>query len=333
MLSDMESAIAFIEKQDIEIISRIKDEWNLALKEASKVLPRPEKLLVEYNPAIFRVSRHPVGIRLVSSPWGNYFIFEFATPNNMLPFDIFESTQAKTGVMVHELSHLIDDKRWGFDLTKLIEDSSEYVTREQRAELMGFASCPVGIFEANRALIESTIKKLGYESEALGSYIKPLAAVETLGRIGMQRSDDLVRFYAEIEAVFPIHRVLEEYLSTNVFSLAGFVTSPELNKSSVYGIKKVRDLSLARDFFCEYLKGKISINELEEKLEKLNYKMKVDSGIQAYNPLNCINFLHFNSEIAKKNIASALNIFMIDAPWRCFEDLQNALKEIEAQIP
>lgn len=113
MLSDMESAIAFIEKQDTGIISNIKDEWRSALEEASKLLPCPEKLLVEYNPAIWRVSRHPVGIRLVSSPWGTYFIFEFAAPNNMLAFDIFDSMEAKTGVMAHELAHLIDDKRWG----------------------------------------------------------------------------------------------------------------------------------------------------------------------------------------------------------------------------
>jgi hypothetical protein len=139
MLNEMENAIVFIEKQSPEIISRVKDDWHLAFEEASKVLSCPEKFIVEYNPAIWRVSRHPVGIRLVSSLWGTYFIFEFATPNLNLPFDCFEAMEAKTGVMVHEIAHLIDDRRLGFDLERLAADSSEYITREQRAEQIGRA--------------------------------------------------------------------------------------------------------------------------------------------------------------------------------------------------
>lgn len=101
------------------------------------------------------------------------------------------------------------------------------------------------------------------------------------------------------------------------------------------GLRKPQTWLQQEHACANILKGKleISVNELEEKLRKLNYKVKVDSSIQDYNPLGCMDFRHLNSEIAKKNIASALGAFMIDAPWRCFEDLRNALKEIEAQIP
>ncbi len=329
MLNDMENAIAFIENQDLEIISNIKDSWHLALEEASKVLKWPDKFIVEYNPAIWRISHHPVGIRLVSSPWGKYLIFEFATPNSVLPFDCFPPIEAKTGVMVHEIAHLIDDQRWGFDLRRLAVDSFEYVTREQRAELLGFAGYPLGIFEANKALIESTVKKLGVSPTELGEYLRPLAAVETLGRIGMGRSDDLVRFYADIETFFPVHKILEEYLATNVFSLAGLTTAPSLNNSDDYGIKKSKDLASTRIWLCEYLKGKIGIKDLEEKLGKLNYKVKVDSVIQGYNPISCLDFKQLSLKIAKKNITSALHVFLDESSWKCFGDLRTAMKEID----
>lgn len=331
MLSDMESAIALVEDQDPETISKVKDSWHLALAESSKVLSWPDRLIVEYNPAIWRISRHPVGIRLISSPWEKIFIFEFATPNFVIPFDCFPSIESKTGVMFHEIAHLIDDRRWGFDLRKLARDSSEYVTREQRAELLGFSGNPLGIFEANKALIESTMKKLGYDPAELGEYLMPLAAVETLGRIGMERSDDIVGFYAEIEAnVFPVHTVLEEYLAMNVFSLAGLTTEPGQNDSDAHGIKRSRDLASARVWLCEYLKGNIGIRNLEKKLGDLNYKVKIDPAIQGYNPVSSIDLKHLDPVLAEKNISSAIQIFQYEVPWKCFEDLLEALEKIDA---
>lgn len=328
MLSDMEAAIVFVEKQDLEGVSKVKDAWQMALGEASRVLSWSDKLLVEYNPGIWRVSRHPVGIRMVSAPWGKFFIFEFASPNLVLPFDCFDSGEAKTGVMVHEVAHLIDDRRWGFDLRSLAVESLEYVTREQRAELLAFAGYPLGIFEANRALIGATAKKLGIE---LGEYLWPLAAVETLGRIGVCRSDDLVGFYGDIEySGVPVHRVLEEYLATNVFSLAGLTTGPDLNNSNAYGIKRSKDLASARALLCGYLKGKMDRMELEGKLAKLNYK--VGDSSEGYNPLSCIDFKHLNLEASKKNISLAREAFRDISPWKCFDDLRKALEDVETWI-
>lgn len=326
MLNDMESAIAFIEKQDTEVISRIKNAWSRAFEKASRILLSPEKLRIEYNPAIWRISRHPVGIRMVSSPWGMYFIFEFASPNLVLPFDCFPSEEAKTGVMLHEIAHLIDDRRWGFDLRKLIADSSNYVTREQRAELLSFASYPLGIFEANRALIISTLKKLGYSQDIPGDYLAPLAAVETLGRIGMNRSDDLIRFYGEVETHFPVHRVLEEYISTYVFSPAGLVTVPDLNTCNDFGIKKSGDLALARAWLCKYLRGEIEISELEEKMDKISYSVKHKS----YNPVSSMDFVHLDLKLAEEYRKEALRAFADYSHWKSFADLQNAIEKIDA---
>jgi hypothetical protein len=153
MLSDLEAAIVSVEGQDPIKVLGVKDAWEKARAKASSIIYWPDKLIVQYNPAIWRISRFPVGIRLFSSPWSRVFVFEFASPNSRLPFDCFPNEDAKLGVMVHELAHFIDDNAWNFDLPALVRESREYVTREQRGELLAFAGAPCSIFHANQSLI------------------------------------------------------------------------------------------------------------------------------------------------------------------------------------
>jgi hypothetical protein len=49
VLSDLESVIASIENQDPEVISKVKDNWQKAFKNASSILCCPENFIVEYN--------------------------------------------------------------------------------------------------------------------------------------------------------------------------------------------------------------------------------------------------------------------------------------------
>ncbi len=144
MLSDLESAMALVEGQELEAVSAVKDGWQQALEDASKILKWPEGFTIQYNPAIWRGSRYTVGIRLLSNPFDDILIFEFSTPNYVLPFDCFASPNAKVGVMLHEIAHRIDDARWGFDLRGLRREAGDYITREQRAELLAFACCAAG---------------------------------------------------------------------------------------------------------------------------------------------------------------------------------------------
>jgi hypothetical protein len=174
---------------------------------------------------------------------------------------------------------------------------------------------------------------IGYDPGEFDVYLRPLAAVETLGRIGMERGDELIGFYKNLEdAGVPVHRMLEEYLSTNAFSLAGLTTAPDLNKSNAYGIKSSRDLALARAWLCKYLKGELDPRSLEETLARLNYKVKADAEIESYNPLSCIDFQSLDFEVAKKNRSAAMKMFHEDAPWRCFCDLKNALEDIDSWL-
>jgi len=89
----------------------------------------------------------------------------------------------------------------------------------------------VPFVEHNPAIRRSTMQDLGLSGEKFRQEIRVMAAVETLERIGMERSGDLVKIYEEMEEEgLQVHRIREEYISTNVFSLAGLTTAPHLNE-------------------------------------------------------------------------------------------------------
>jgi len=138
---------------------------------------------VEYNPAIWRISRYPVGLRLISYLGRR---FSYLNLGRQIAFSLLIVLNPKTqiGVILHEISHFIDDDHCGLDLRGMIEDSRNYVTREQRAEFLAFCSYPQGIFEANKSLITATIRNSNLDRMDADDLIA-FSAIETLGRIGM----------------------------------------------------------------------------------------------------------------------------------------------------
>jgi hypothetical protein len=324
MLSDMESAMALVEGQNLDAISAIKDGWQQALDEASNILKWPDRFLVQYNPAIWRRSRYLVGMRLLSDPFADHLIFEFATPNYILPFDCFGPERAKVGVMLHEFCHLIDDERWGFDLGSLAEEADEFITREQRAELLAFACCPIGVFEANLALVESTARMLGVK---LGEHSRALAAVETMGHAGLAGEADPIEVFRSVQAEgLSADEILEEYLCTFAFSLAGLTTAPDKNERLGLGIKRSRDLTQANEWLCRHLRGEIELEELHERLAGVGYYAFSEEG---YNPLDSLDFAYIDRSAAGENIERARMYF---AGEECFGDLRRAVEEMGARI-
>jgi hypothetical protein len=324
MLSDLESAMAMIEGQDLQAVSDVKDGWHQALDEASRILKWPEGFIIQYNPANWRQSRYIVGMRLLSDPWTDHLVFEFSTPNYVLPFDCFESQKAKTGVMLHEIAHRIDDMRWNFDLRGLRIEAGNYVTREQRAELQAFACDPVAVFEANLALILSTARMVGLE---LGDHAISLAAVETVGHAGLAREVDAVDVYKAIkEEGIPVDRILERYLCTFVFSLAGLTAVPELNDRQGLGIKRSQDLTLANERLCSCLRGEMNLPELEEMLLEIDYYVFPDED---HDPLCSLDFTWVDRKMAMENIARARERF---AEKPQLADLLGAVEKLEMRL-
>ncbi len=324
MLSDLESAMAIVEGQETVSILEAKDSWERALDEALKVLKWPKRFIVQYNPVIWRGSRYTVGMRLLSDPFADYFIFEFSTPNYVLPFDCFERQNAKVGVMLHELSHLIDDDRWGFDLGDLVKEADRFIAREQRAELMAFACCPIAVFESNLSLVESTARMLGVD---LGEHSLVLAAIETMGHAGLAGEADPVEVFRIIQAEgVPADEILEKYLCTFSFSLAGLTTAPDGNEHEGLGIKKSVDLDRANEWLSLHLRGEMGPIELQERLEGIGYYAFSEEG---YDPLDCLDLAYIDWSAARGNIDLARSYFR-DRPY--FADLRKAVEMIGARL-
>ncbi len=321
MLSDLESAMALVEGQELEAVSSVKDWWHQAMEEASTILKWPERFVVQYNPAIWRGSRYVVGMRLLSDPFAELLIFEFATPNYILPFDCFSEAGAKKGVMLHELAHLVDDDRWGFDLQGLRKEAGQYVTREQRAELLAFACSPLEVYQANLALVHSTAWMLGVD---LGQHAKALAAVETAGHAGLPRTVDPIDIYREIQAEgIPVDKILEAYLCTFVFSLAGLASVPGDNLREDLGIKRSKDLTQANEWMCRHLRGEMDYSELQDLLEGVGY---YGFSQKNYDPLSCLDLSCIDRKAAAEAAARARSYFG-EEPY--FEDLQKAVEKFD----
>jgi hypothetical protein len=72
----------------------------------------------------------------------------------------------------------------------------------------------------------------------------------------------------------------------------------------------------------------MGIEDLKEKLGKLNYKVKAGAANRGYNPVSSIDFKQLDLKVAEKNISSALNEFTDGSSWKCFGDMRKALLEI-----
>jgi hypothetical protein len=71
MMDEAETVFATVEEQNPENVDRIKRGWDEALCAVRKVLHAGVDMRVAYNPLIWRVTRYPVGLRLLSGPWGS----------------------------------------------------------------------------------------------------------------------------------------------------------------------------------------------------------------------------------------------------------------------
>ncbi|HWQ19151.1 MAG TPA: hypothetical protein VN455_05180 [Methanotrichaceae archaeon] len=324
MLNDLEMALALVEGQDCDSLSAVKDSWQRALEEASEILHWPARIMVQYSPGIWRNSRYLVGMRLLSNPWDEVLIFEFATPNSVLAFDCFDQDLAKVGVMLHEFAHLIDDDRWGFDLGGLAHEAGQFITREQRAELLAFAAHPAGVFEANLALVKSTARMLGVD---LGEHARAIAAVETMGHAGMAGDADPVEVFRGVQdAGIPADEILEKYLCTFAFSLAGLTTVPDQNERQGLGIKRSEDLEKANEWLCRHLRGEIGRAMLQEMLEDIGYYAFSEED---YDPMSCVDFGYLDRKMALENISRARSYFTGEP---CFADLLNALDDLGMKL-
>ncbi|MEM4525977.1 MAG: hypothetical protein QXH54_06445 [Methanothermobacter sp.] len=273
MLTISERAAIAVEQVDESLIAEIKRKWENALDQVLNDLNFKKDIYLEYNPLIWHVSKYPIGTRVYRSIGGTITIIEFSTPNRIIPFDIFSSFESKKAVIAHEIAHILDDQKWySMDYRKIAYEAQNYISREQRAELLAFFYEPLGIIHSNNSLIKvaSYISKTSLKDQHVLGY----GILEALGRLGMNRTINVPLFFKKIseDQNDDLSRLLRAHI-TYPYSFAGLI-APPIKKT--VGIVKVSDLILCREKLINYLKNEISRTELDKELEKRGYITKID---------------------------------------------------------
>ena len=322
-LSALETAITNRELQEVDEISRVKSEWQKALKKLERTLGRRLNGEIKYDPN--RWYEEKAGVTF--SETGKML---FTTPNRVVDFDVYSSFQSKLFAVAHEkFGHIVDAKEYhGGDWIKTTDEFKTFITPEQRVNLRVAHLLPKELYDAQIEVIRKRFNFSKMDPKELGKYEMPLALIESLGRIGMQRNDDLLELFSKIQVV------TELLMGYDWFCFAGISTPPALNESKEYGIKRMYEFKESIDNIAQYLKGRIPHVKILEILKRLNYKTTIDSD---YKPEYSVGLTGINDlELALENLNRASSYWESVArhnnTYHAPEDMANALRSIQAKI-
>ncbi len=316
------------EIQNPEKILGIKKVWYKALEKLEKILDTKLNEEILYNPIFFHNTLTPV----LATVEGKMF---FSTPNKEVNFDYFSTFGSKLGLVTHEkFGHPADEEEYyGMHINECDKELEFFITPEQRANLRVAHILPNELYQIQVELIKSRLRRLGEDPSKLKKYEIPLCAIETLGRMGMQRSDDIIELFKEIQenTGLSIDKLLVGF---DCCSFAGLVTPPSMNKSEKYGIKEMMSLNNVTKDVALYLRGIENRAKLGRCLKYFGYKTTIDYG---YKPENSVGMTWVNNpKNALENLYYALSYWEWVArhnnSYRTPEDMINALKNIEAKI-
>ncbi|BAW30794.1 MAG TPA: hypothetical protein PLO64_06015 [Methanothermobacter sp.] len=328
MLSISERAALAVEGVDENLIAKIKRKWENALDQVLNDLNFKQEIYLEYNPLIWHVSKYPIGIRVYRSIGGTITIIEFSTPNRIIPFDIFPSSESKKAVITHEIAHILDDKKWySMDYKKIAYEARNYISREQRAELLAFFYEPLGIIHSNRSLIKvaSYISKTKLKDQKILAY----GILEALGRLGMNRTINVPLFFKKMseDQKDDLSGLLRSHI-TYPYSFAGLLSTPM--KKSV-GIVKISDLIICREKLISYLKDELNQTKLDKELEKIGCITKMDEKKLIENMKKILIPEILNASSIKRVKKAKKYIKKLKSP-NLKDDMQNALRLCEKFI-
>ncbi len=161
----------------------------------------------------------------------------------------------------------------------------------------------------------------------LGRYGKAWAAAETVGHAGLTRDVDAIDVFRAMQSSgIPMDELLQAYMCSFVFALAGLTTVPDQNDSQHLGIKRSEDLTRANELLCRHLHGDMELEELQERLLEIGYYVQPD---EAHDPLSSLDLTFVDREAAKEKLEQAKSYF---AGQTCFGDLERAVEKIGARL-
>ncbi len=305
-------------------VAQVKIEWEQAFR-----------MLLHYyeNESLkhFRIAYDPVTWFQFKNPALIYPAereMRFSTPNAQIPFDYYPSLLAKFGIMGHNFAYIADiEEYYPHHFSLFLWEQQEYITPLQRANLRAAQFMPDALVEVTREGLRSFLKARGKANE-LKSYEEPLVTIETLGLMGMPRSDDILTFFKELKEAQ--ESVFETFLETPyIFSFAGLATPPALNEDKKYGIRRRDDLTRVKMLMSHYMSAELPYEGLKTELEQLGYTTTIEE--LNYKPEDSVDLrwikLDYALERVKKT-AAEYEHKAAHSDYYCYEDMAHALRSI-----
>jgi hypothetical protein len=303
-------------------IAKVKTEWDEAFHIMLKYYEADvfTSYRIEYNASVWYQFNNPALIFPAERE------MRFSTPNAQITFDYYPSLAAKCGIMAHNFAYLADiEEYYRYNFPMFLWEQKEYVTPLQRANVRAAQFMPDALVEVTREGLRSFLKARGKEI-GLGTYEEPLVILETLGLMGMPRSDDIVRFFKEwYETNAP---VFDTFLETpSIFSFAGLATPPALNAEKKYGIRRRDDLTHVKMLMSHYVRAEMTYEELSRELETLGYTTIIDR----YKLEDSVDLRWVKLDAALERVKKVIGDYEHKAAhssYYCYADMAHALRSI-----
>lgn len=234
------------------LIKKVEKEWKEALEILRDYIAEDyTKRKIVYDPNIAYSWQSDAAI----NKEGNFL---FSTPNEKQTFDSYPSINLKVGMLAHEiLGHSADIDQYYSSHSDLCNDYFRCMSPEQRANLRVMYILPKELYSTHKQRAISVFEFLGINFD-LGIYEEPFVTVESLGRAGLERRDDIPKLFKEIykERKIPMDKYINNAI---VLAFAGLAIPPSVWIEKDYGIlERNFSLPIMHGWVAEYLTGKIS---------------------------------------------------------------------------
>jgi len=307
-------------------VTEIKTEWEVAFNMMQKYYETElfKSFTIAYDAATWYQFKNPALIFPAERE------MRFSTPNGEINFDYYPSRLAKVGINAHNFAYLADiEEYYPSNFQLFLWEQKEFITPLQRANLRAAHFIPDALVEVTREGLRSFLRSRGNE-EGLGSYEDPLVVIETLGLMGMPRTDNMLKFFREVSEDREAGTALDKFFETPyLFSFAGLVTPPALNEDKSYGIRRREELAHIKMLMNRYVSGELTDEKMQAELYKAGYTTTIDQS--TYKPEDAVDLrwvkLDYALERVKKSIAEYEHKAS-HSSYSCYADMVDALRRI-----
>jgi len=307
-------------------IAKITTEWETAFKMMQKYYEDElfKGIKIAYDAATWYQFKNPALIFPAERE------MRFSTPNAELPFDYYPSRLAKVGINAHNFAYLADiEEYYPYNFPLFLWEQKEYITPLQRANLRAAHFIPDALVEVTREGLRSFLKSRG-QREGLGLYEEPLVLIETLGLMGMPRSDNILNFFKEVSEDKEAGAALNAFFETPyLFSFAGLVTPPALNEDKSYGIRRRDELAHLKMLMGRYVSGELTDETLHAELQKVGYTTTLANS--TYKPEDAVDLRWVKLDYALERVKKSISEYehkAAHASYHCYADMVDALSRI-----